>query len=202
MSEQSEAWDRWYQDGIGQRESISGVGSTLKSTVAVRKALPGLIGRHKIKSIIDVPCGDWNWMQHLCLDGVDYVGYDVVSEQIEANRKAFPWYHFEVLDLINDILIAQADLVICRDFLFHIPNEDVHSALINLKASGRLLLTTTFPSTKKNVDVRIRKTPPWRAINLCIEPFNLPEPIEVIYEGNSSACRGRIMGLFDCKDIK
>jgi hypothetical protein len=45
--------------GIG----LSGPGSTVEETEGVRTALPVLINTFGIRSIIDVPCGDFNYMR-------------------------------------------------------------------------------------------------------------------------------------------
>ena len=42
--------------------SVSGAGSNQISTEKVRKELTGFISQNKISSIIDIPCGDWQWM--------------------------------------------------------------------------------------------------------------------------------------------
>jgi len=209
MNEQIAAWELWYKEGLGKRESVSGVGSTLESTKAIRLALPGIFKRYQIQSILDLGCGDWNWMKLVDLSGIKYVGWDVVPAQIEANKLAFPdhrfvdckrtssLHRFEVGDAISDP-VPKVDLILCRDLLFHLTNEQIGRVLENVRVSGsKRLLTTFFPQVVTNTDVRIGKWPPWRAINLCAYPFNLPPPVEVVEEGDSQACRGRIMGLFN-----
>ena len=43
-------------------ESRSGAGSSLRETETLRAELPALLARHRIESIADIPCGDFNWM--------------------------------------------------------------------------------------------------------------------------------------------
>jgi hypothetical protein len=38
--------------------------------------------------LLDIPCGDFNWMKLLNL-GVDYIGADIVGELIAENRRRF-----------------------------------------------------------------------------------------------------------------
>src|ERR1700690_4609194 len=65
--------NRW-----GDAESISGPGSNLRVTEEIRKAIPELIADLGVRSILDIPCGDFNWMSRLDL-GVDYTGADIVD---------------------------------------------------------------------------------------------------------------------------
>ena len=51
----------------GCSESLSGEGSTLDQTAAIRGALPQLIREFRIQSMLDIPCGDFNWMKMLDL---------------------------------------------------------------------------------------------------------------------------------------
>ena len=59
-------------------ESVSGGGSEMQNTEAIRRELPYLIQKFGIKSILDIPCGDWNWMKSVDLCGASYIGADIV----------------------------------------------------------------------------------------------------------------------------
>jgi 2-polyprenyl-3-methyl-5-hydroxy-6-metoxy-1,4-benzoquinol methylase len=198
--EQKEAWLTWFREKQAQGyESLSGLGSSIVNTKELRDALPGIFTRHKIHSIVDIPCGDWNWMRLVDLSGKDYLGLDIVPDLIEANKAKYQkeGVRFEVRDAVKDAL-PKADLVICRDFLFHLPNAMAIQVLQNIKESGsRYLLTTSFPRLENNKDLVVGGSVGWRAINVCLPPFNLPPPIESVQENDSNACRSRIVGLFD-----
>ena len=172
-------------------ESVSGSGSTQSATRFLVQQLDVLIQRFDIRSILDIPCGDFNWMQHLTLDGIDYHGADIVSELIAANQARFPQHRFSVLDLITDDLPA-ADLIICRDCMVHLPNDMVLRALTNIRrSSSRFLLATTFVwDGIPNLNVQ---TGQWRKLNLELEPFHLPRPDALIVEGNY---QDKSMGLW------
>ena len=47
----------------GNLESFSGDGSTIKETTKTRKIIENVIKKYKIKSLLDIPCGDFNWMK-------------------------------------------------------------------------------------------------------------------------------------------
>lgn len=163
-------------------ESRSGSGSTIDATKILRDALPELLTNLNITSILDIPCGDFNWMKEVDLTGIDYVGADVVSELIKENVKQFGTNckEFRTLDLLKDQL-PKADLVICRDCLVHLSFEDAFKALEKICSSGaKYLLTTTFPLHQNNEGI---ETGWWYPINLNSEPFPMKEPLLLLNEG-------------------
>lgn len=163
----------------GASESRSGPGSSVAQTGVLQRELPALLTRLGVRSLLDLPCGDGNWLSSLALPGISYTGADLVPELIARNRTAHPGRRFEVLDLTTDLLPA-ADLVLCRDCLVHLSFADIGRALANLRrAPLTWLLTTTFPGQPQNEDI---VTGDWRPINLTTAPFNLPEPDWVLNE--------------------
>ena len=162
-------------------ESVSGPGSTLEETEPIRRALPTMLAELGASSLLDLPCGDFHWMQHTDLSGIDYIGGDLVGELIERNRAqhARDGVAFRKLDLVYDTLPA-VDAVLCRDCLVHLSFADAQAALANIARSGaKWLLTTSFPDVTRNDDI---VTGQWRPINLMLSPFNLPESKKVITE--------------------
>ena len=165
----------------GNEESVSGSGSTMAATRYLVAELNVLLRRYQIKSLLDIPCGDFNWMQQADLSGIEYTGADIVDELISTNQQRFPERSFQVLNLISDPLPC-VDLVLCRDCLFHLPDAQVVQALQNIRNSGsRFLLTTTF--TWRSVPNKEGRLGGWRRINLELPPFNLPPPLDIIVEG-------------------
>jgi hypothetical protein len=166
----------------GCEESHSGAGSTILATMAIREAIPKFIEKYEIKSILDLPCGDFNWMRKVDL-GVDrYIGGDVVKILVDENNKKYAkdGIEFRHLDLLSDAL-PHSDLVLCRDCLGHLSFADVQRAINNIVKSGaRYLLATTFTDRTSNCYI---KTGDWTPYNLRKAPFDLPEPIEIINEG-------------------
>ena len=56
------------------------------------------------KSMLDIPCGDFNWMRLVRFDGVQYIGADVVAELVAKNHKCYggTGRDFRQLNLIRD----------------------------------------------------------------------------------------------------
>ena len=69
-------------------ETVSGPGSTLKTTVNLRKKLKKVIKKYNIKSIFDAPCGDCNWIEKIIKNSrIRYIGADIVNDIIVKNKK-------------------------------------------------------------------------------------------------------------------
>lgn len=61
-----EVFSEIYQRNIwGLRETVSGAGSTLRYTEKLRQSIPGLIADLNIRTLLDVPCGDFHWMSEI-----------------------------------------------------------------------------------------------------------------------------------------
>ena len=178
-----ERFARIYQTNLWfDAESRSGVGSSLDSTAHLRDALPPLLRRLKTKHLLDVPCGDFNWMSCVDLSGIQYTGGDIVAPLIEANRQRYesPARRFLKVDIINGPL-PKADVILCRDCLVHFSFANILATFRTMKASGATyVLTTTFPDRKVNKDI---VDADWRPLNLQQRPFLLPDPVEIIVEG-------------------
>ncbi|KAB0644838.1 class I SAM-dependent methyltransferase [Burkholderia latens] len=169
-------------------ESISGWGSELRNTAQLIRELPGLLRRFGVKSILDVPCGDFNWMRHVDLAGIDYTGADIVPDLVVANSRMWAAENrrFLHLNLLEDEL-PDADLILCRDCLFHFSHADVFRALARFaNTSARYLLTTTFiyQSYPRNADI---ETGGWTAINLEMLPYSLEAPLALLIEGSQES---------------
>jgi hypothetical protein len=163
------------------KESVSGPGSEVSATEALVDQLPDLLRTLSIKSICDIPCGDFNWMRRIDLTGVDYIGGDIVPEIVHENSRSFggPGVRFEVMDLLASRL-PSADLVLCRDCLGHFSYRHILRAIENIRKSGsRYLATTFYPFVRSNKDI---PTGYWRALNLTMPPFRFPDPSSVIIE--------------------
>jgi len=162
----------------GSAESRSGAGSEVGATTSIRPFLEELFARLSIRTLLDAPCGDWNWMRLVDLTGVDYIGADVVPEVIESNRARFSrdGVRFMVADLTRDDL-PRADLVLCRDCWVHLSFQDIAAILENFRRSGATwLLVSNSPHMPQNVNKFTGLG--WRYLNLQLAPFNFPPPLE------------------------
>jgi hypothetical protein len=187
----------------GGCESLSGSGSTLLQTRVIIRKLPPLFRKLKVKRILDIPCGDFHWMSRVNLEGVDYIGADIVKELIQNNKVKYERekVNFKHLNLVSDKL-PKVDLILCRDCLPHFCFEDIFRALINISYSeAKYLLTTTHTSTKENHDIY---TGQFRPLNLEIPPFSFSTPLRIINEEctqNNGAFRDKSLGLWRIEEV-
>lgn len=165
----------------GGRASRSGRGSDPEQTRVLVRTLPVLWNDFGVRRVLDLPCGDFQWMRQVDLRGVQYIGGDIVPALVEANQRAHarPGVSFEQIDLLQGPLPA-ADLVLCRDCLVHLSFDDARQALATIAAGDATwLLTTTFGAHLANTDI---VTGQWRPLNLRLAPFELPTPVHTIVE--------------------
>jgi hypothetical protein len=172
----------------------------LRETEEVRRVLPEIIKKYEIKSMLDLPCGDFGWMRLLDLD-VDYIGADIVFDMIRTNQKLYGSLHkrrFILADIIEGY-IPTAELFLCRDCLGHFSRSDVLKTIKNIKRSScKYLLTTTFPEVNEDRDIITGK---WRPINLQVSPYNFPNPVELIDEKVFTNYGVKCLGLWRIKDL-
>jgi len=165
----------------GSIESVSGPGSEITKTTSVRHIISEVIKDYKIASILDIPCSDFNWMKLVNLSIVNYIGADIVRQIIDKNNTEYTSKNreFRLLSIYDDNL-PKVNMVFSRDCFIHFSNKLILKSLKNIKESGsKYLLTNHYPDLKENIDI---KTGTNRPMNLQINPFNLPEPIEMFEE--------------------
>ena len=181
----------------GAKESISGPGSTLAYTTELRLQLPGILASIGIKTLLDAPCGDCNWISKIELTGINYTGADIVPEIIEANKIKYSDKNFINKNIIADKLPA-TDIVLCRDCFIHLRNAEIINVLQNFKRSGiRYLLASTYP-VERNTEIL---TGHFRPVNLELPPFNLQAPLQKIKDFPEGSTV-RYLGLWLLDDVK
>jgi len=182
---------------------VSGDSSTLAASEKLREELAGLLKEYNIKTILDIPCGDFNWMKEMDLAGIDYTGADIVSDLVDLNKEKFggEFCKFQKLDITADPL-PKVDLVICRDCLVHLSNRLIDQALENInRSNSTYLLATTFTAPRRNRNIL---TGAWRPLNLQREPYNFPEPLMLINENfqlRAGCYPDKSLGLWRLDDI-
>ena len=157
--------------------SLSGAGSNLdNSTHNLSIELPGFINKHKIKSLLDIPCGDWEWMSKLNLTNIKYVGCDIVEDMVIENNKKYSNDEISFLkkNLSYDDL-PEADIILVRDLLVHLKYSDIILCLNNIKKYNyKYIAITNFPKLIKNINNKFGDR--WKPINFNLKPYLLPEP--------------------------
>jgi hypothetical protein len=173
-------FDKIYKvNNWGDSDSVSGPGSNLGNTENLRKELPLVLGVLRIKSFLDIPCGDYFWMKEITLPLDIYIGADIVGELVEKNKGLYAdeKIKFINLDLTKDKL-PKVDAIFCRDCLPHLSFKLIKKALKSIKFSdSKYFFTSTYILCKENRDTYVGR---FRPINLQIKPFNFPQPLKII----------------------
>ena len=177
----------WHDEG---RESRSGAGSTVEAAAPITREIPELLKLLSVRSMLDIPCGDFTWMRNVELGQTDYLGADIVEHLVEINNREFgrPGRRFQVLDLITDDL-PKVELVLCRDCFIHLTIPMILASINNMVKSGSTYLLTSnypwraYPSNDEIDDLLFGG----RRINLEIAPFEFPPPLHSIPEAEKQA---------------
>lgn len=73
----------------GESESVSGPGSSLQQTRAIRMSLPSLLKTLQVETMLDAPCGDFHWMKEVDLSFLSmYIGADIVFQTLSKKTGA------------------------------------------------------------------------------------------------------------------
>lgn len=194
----------YHKNGWSGENSLSGPGSDPAYTKVLAVQLPGFLKSFNIQSILDVPCGDFLWMEEIDLSSFTYTGGDIVGDLVRENNTAYGKNNisFLKLDILTDEL-PQTDVIFCRDCLVHFSYTNIQKSLRNIiKSNSTYLLTTTFNQRAKNKNII---TGEWRPLNLEKAPFLLPPPLAYLDEGctiGNDQYKDKMMGLWKISDLK
>jgi len=169
------------QKEAGKRESASGPGSSLVTAEPCLKLLNEIVPEFGIKSILDLGCGDWNWMQNAAWRSdptVRYEGWEAHEALVETLNTSFGNERttFRVGDLTTENF-PKVDLIICRDVFFHLPLHISEGVVKRIQANRGLFLSTSFLDEDSNTGIgrAYLKIQNWGfyRINLDIAPFDI-----------------------------
>jgi hypothetical protein len=162
-------------------ETRSGTGSSLDSTRVVRRELPRVLKQLGARVLLDAPCGDFTWMQHVDLSGINYIGGDIVPSIVASDQKLYgsKSRRFIELDLTRDE-VPDADVLLCRDCLVHLSYANISAVLENIARSKiHYVLMTSFPGRGDNKDI---VDGDWRPLDFEAPPFSFPQPVLTLLE--------------------
>jgi SAM-dependent methyltransferase len=183
-----ESFTRIYENGGWGRnaagEGISGNGSVIANAQPYVDLLKKFIVEHNVKSVVDVGCGDWELHKYISWEGIRYYGYDVVSSVIERDIQKYGTSKIQFIcgDGITGNL-PNADLLICKDVLMHLPNSYIHTFLSKIRKFKYCLVTNdiALPAAAAlpiNNDISIGK---WRLLDLTKPPFGIKAQTLLVY---------------------
>ena len=132
----------------------SGGGSELGNAALYVAYLQHFIEKNRIKTIVDLGCGDWRLMRHVDLTGVAYLGVDVVPSVIAANQAKYgsDAVTFQAAD-VTSFPAPTCDLLLCKDVLQHLSNANAAAVLSRTSRSRFSLITNDYsPANDDNLN--------------------------------------------------
>lgn len=173
----------WYL-GNNQNDGIySGSGSLPENSTDYENFVAKYIIDNKIKSFVDIGCGDFQVAKRILEQlpsDIDYLGIDASSLVVARNEKLFKTdkRNFKCLDAVNQS-IPSGDLVLCREVLQHLSNQDILKILPKFEQFKFCLLTNTIHINPSHRNADIGSGTTTRAtlesgLWMNEPPFNLP----------------------------
>ena len=161
-------------DDNGWKEMGSGFGSLAKNTEIYRLFLQKYLHENNIQSVVDIGCGDWQFSKLIDWSAIQYTGFDIVKSVVEKNQKQFSasnitFIHGNPLNLD----LPEADLLICKDVLQHLPNEEISSLLPQFSKFKHCLITNDVDPVSLTSNNPNIPSGSYRPIDLTKPPFNL-----------------------------
>ena len=149
----------------------SGEGSLEKYTTKYILFLENFLSEHKIKSVLDFGCGDWQFSKHINWAGIQYHGVDIVKSVIDHHQDKYQTDSIRFSLIGEECQPETADLFIAKDVFQHWSNEKIFNYLPQLKKYKYVLITNCGDLPQcKNVDI---KDGGFRTLDLSRAPFLL-----------------------------
>lgn len=163
-----------YKQELWGKGKGSGAGSSAYITAEYREFLRKFIKDHKIKSICDFGCGDFQFMKLIDLQDIAYVGLDCVPSIIDNNNRLYSnsTTNFRLQKEEKKINANEFDLLIIKDVFIHWKNQEIIDFLNELKNYDfKYILITNQVDKDYNED--IHTTGEYHSVDLNKEPFNI-----------------------------
>lgn len=166
-------WNDRYETGVGAGDGSRG--QLLKFKV---ETVQSIVDKYKIKSVIDVGCGDGRQLSRL--DVSKYIGLDISSSAIDK-ASSFTDKNREYFILNEDTTAKgeQADMAISLDVVMHLPYDQFlpHIATLFRIAKRYVLI---YGPNRNGADIRLAPHMFFREFAADIEEKYKLKPIEVI----------------------
>jgi SAM-dependent methyltransferase len=160
----------------------SGGGSNPKNAQPYLRFLRKFLRKNRIRSVVDLGCGDWRLSQNIDWSGMTYLGIDVVESVVEANTAKFAsaTVTFRAVNVFaTPEQVPAADLLIVKDVLQHLSNSNVLKILDFARKFKFAIITNDH--TDQNEECENGDT---RPIDISKPPFAATDAIPALkYDG-------------------
>lgn len=163
---------------------------------ALRSQITALLTRLGVHKLLEVGCGDFAWAQEIAPHVELYTGVDRDFDTILGDRIEHGGLRrrFLVRDVTRDPL-PRADLVLCRNVLTRLGDDDVSRGLARIVRSGARYLLATAADGDADQPVGLHPT----ALR---SPNAMPAPVEVLPSTADAGDRGDRLALWDLDDLR
>jgi SAM-dependent methyltransferase len=166
-----EAFESVYSDG--RWGFGSGHGSLPRTTRPYRRFLEEFLVANRVGRVVDFGCGDWQFSRLVDWDGASYTGVDIVPSVIERNREQYGRPGVEFMVTPEDpAQLPDAELLICKDVLQHLPNSDVQAFLDIVVPRYPMSLIINDSAYYQHELNREIKAGEWRPVDVRRAPFD------------------------------
>lgn len=138
--------------------------------------IQNFLEKHRITSVLDFGCGDWQFSRFIDWKGASYVGLDLVPEVIAANREAYARSGVEFAVSNGPDELPLVDLLLCKDVFQHLPNATIRAYLDAFKRCAKYLLIANDDQPASALNGAI-EAGGWRPVRLDHPPFSEQAPI-------------------------
>lgn len=167
-----------YDQGVwatnDQGEGTSGLGSIAKNVHPYMAFLQNFLDQNEIKSVVDVGCGDWQLSKQINWHNALYIGIDTVKKVVEKNQILFGnpltvFIHGNALEMD----LPPADLLICKDVLQHLSNQQIQEFILQFSKFKYCLITNDVDMDTLSSSNAEINTGWWHTLDLTKPPFNV-----------------------------
>jgi hypothetical protein len=147
-------FDHIYEKSTWASESTlpkSGPGSTPNNAKNYVEFVQQIISKYKVKSVIDIGHGDWVMWNNYEFEGTSYTGIEIsenihnyVKPKFTSKNKSFL-----LKDIIQDQILPEGDLIICKDVLQHLNNDNILSLLKLFSNCPLIIICNDFYTSMK-----------------------------------------------------
>jgi hypothetical protein len=173
--------------GGSARELYSGLGSRYQPAESYVATINKFIVLHKVHTVLDLGCGDFEIGRRLAADCTSYIGVDVADQVISRLNACFAndKIRFLCLDITSDEL-PDADLCLIRQVFQHLSNEQILRVLPALRKFPDVLVTEHYPNKVRSYNRNIvhgarTRVEEGSAVFLDQPPFNVTD-VELLLE--------------------
>jgi len=153
----------------------SGPGSIPYFTIEYRAFLQRFLSLNAVNNVVDVGCGDWQFSRFIDFGSTKYLGLDVVRSVVERNRRIYGSEHVE-FDVMPEDLddVPSGDLLLIKDVLQHLPDQDVRAILTRLVPRFRFaLITNSYEKIDSFRNIELAEHGHFRCLDLTDAPYHV-----------------------------